>query len=151
MTFHVTAYMASGKMAGLPNVWGLVIHFLMIIVLFTKKENQTCLTLILPIHFCPKMLSAYYVCCINMYSMHCRILLPWYHQNTAFHQGIHSLLKQNNLPREHYKKIFGNYKPVIPRYIEWTIPCLLYQTRRKNPLVYTGKVLIIFFTIIIFL
>ena len=25
-----------------------------------------------------------------------------------------------------------------PRYVQWTIPTLLYQTRRNNPLVYKG-------------
>ena len=28
--------------------------------------------------------------------------------------------------------------PDNPRYVQWTIPSLLYQTRRKNPLVYKG-------------
>ena len=28
--------------------------------------------------------------------------------------------------------------PDTPRYLQWTIPNLLYQTRRKNPLVYKG-------------
>ena len=36
--------------------------------------------------------------------------------------------------------IFKNkIQPDTPRYVvQWTIPSLLYQTRRKNPLVYKG-------------
>ena len=33
---------------------------------------------------------------------------------------------------------FGKLLPDTLRYVQWTIPSLLYQTRRKNPLVYKG-------------
>ena len=29
-------------------------------------------------------------------------------------------------------------KPDTPRFVKWTIPSLMYQTKRKNPLVYKG-------------
>ena len=32
----------------------------------------------------------------------------------------------------------GNPEPDTPRYVQWTIPSLLYQTRRRTPLVYKG-------------
>ena len=36
-----------------------------------------------------------------------------------------------------------NIIPDAPRYVQWTIPNLLYQTRRKNLLVYKGLISII--------
>ena len=50
--------------------------------------------------------------------------------NAAFHRGLHSLLSDNTI----FKKI----KPDNPRYVQWVIPSLLYQTSRKDPLVYKG-------------
>ena len=48
-----------------------------------------------------------------------------------FHQGLHCLLR---------KKLFRQKYNFLdtPRYVQWTIfsTCILYQTRRKNPLVY---------------
>ena len=53
----------------------------------------------------------------------------------AFHLGLHYLQKKNNFQR---KKciflLFLNLKRVTHRNIQWTIPGLLYQTIRKNPL-----------------
>ena len=32
-------------------------------------------------------------------------------------------------------------RPDNPRYVQWTIPSILYQTRQKNPLVYKGLII----------
>ena len=45
--------------------------------------------------------------------------------------------KKDNQTKEY--NIFWKLKPDTPRYVQWTIPSLLYQTRRKNPLVYKGS------------
>ena len=33
---------------------------------------------------------------------------------------------------------FFKLQPDTPKYVQWTIPSLMYQARRKNPLVYKG-------------
>ena len=33
---------------------------------------------------------------------------------------------------------FEKYNLTLHRYVQWTIPSVLYKTRRKNPLVYKG-------------
>ena len=40
------------------------------------------------------------------------------------------------------KKIFRQ-KNTTPRYVHGTVPSLLYQTRRKNPLIYKGLILVV--------
>ena len=62
-----------------------------------------------------------------------------------FHQGLHCLLKiktssdkKNNVFLCFFLFFFFLRKPDTPRYVQWTIPSLLYQTRRKNPVVYKG-------------
>ena len=57
--------------------------------------------------------------------------------NAAFHQSLHYLLgqKQSSGKEIHFiRKLLT----LTPQYIQWTIPSLLYQTRRKNLLVHKG-------------
>ena len=57
--------------------------------------------------------------------------------NAAFHQGISTLFgKSKNIFRERNTNLVWKLQHVTPQYIKWTIPSLLYRTRRKNPLVY---------------
>ena len=65
--------------------------------------------------------------------------------DAAFHQGLHYWLRQNDLNRKKY----NFYLEIITcghliytmdhPYIQWTIPRLLNQSRRKNPLVYQPR------------
>ena len=57
--------------------------------------------------------------------------------NAAFHQGLHCLLKQIRFS-EKIQYVLLNYNLTPPRYLQWTISSLLYQTRRKNSIVYKG-------------
>ena len=59
--------------------------------------------------------------------------------NTAFHLSLHCFVikGKKDLPTKKYN-IFLNLYPDTPRYIHWTISRLLYQTSRKNTLVYKG-------------
>ena len=50
--------------------------------------------------------------------------------NAAFYQGLYCLLRQNWSSEKKYYFIYK--KPVILWYIQWSIPSLLYQTRRKK-------------------
>ena len=56
-------------------------------------------------------------------------------ENAAFHQGLHNLLRQNNIQRKKFNFIW-KLKPVAPQIIKCTLLSLLYQTRKKTPLVY---------------
>ena len=47
--------------------------------------------------------------------------------NVAFHQGLYCLLRSYLQKSENYDTL---------RYVQWTMPGLLHQTRRKNPFVY---------------
>ena len=57
-------------------------------------------------------------------------------QNAVFHLGLHCLRKK--ILRQIIQYFFLKLQPNTPRYVQWTIPRLLYQTRRKNPLVHKG-------------
>ena len=59
--------------------------------------------------------------------------------NAAFHKGLHCLVRKKT---DLLTKItfFLKLSPDTPRYVQWTIPSLSYQTRRKNPLVYKGLI-----------
>ena len=58
--------------------------------------------------------------------------------DVAFHQGLHCLLRQNDLHRKKY--IYFVNITCDPSFIQWTISSLLYQIRRKNPLVHKGLI-----------
>ena len=51
------------------------------------------------------------------------------------HQGLHCLLRQKQSQEEEIQFLSWELLPVTPRYIQGTIPCLLYSTRRKKSLV----------------
>ena len=54
--------------------------------------------------------------------------------NATFHLGLYHLLGQkqsSERERERNTIFFVKSQPVTPRYVQWTIPSLLYQTRRK--------------------
>ena len=57
--------------------------------------------------------------------------------NAAFHQGLHSLLRQEQSSEKEIQ-YFLEIITCDPQYIQWTIPSYLYQTRRKNPIVHEG-------------
>ena len=44
--------------------------------------------------------------------------------NAAFHQGLHCLKRSSDKRIQYFGKIIPN----TPRYVQWTIPSLLYQT-----------------------
>ena len=57
--------------------------------------------------------------------------------NAAFHQ-VNTVCKgKKDLQKKEYN-IFLKIITWRPRYVQWTIPSLLYQTKRKNPLEYKG-------------
>ena len=45
---------------------------------------------------------------------------------------------KKDLQTKEYNIFFLKLQPDTSRYVQWTIPHTLYQTRRKNPLVYKG-------------
>ena len=56
--------------------------------------------------------------------------------NAAFYQGLHSLLRHDLQIQK-----CNFYMEIIicdPHYIQWTIPNLLYQIKRKNLFVHKG-------------
>ena len=56
--------------------------------------------------------------------------------HNAFHQGLHCLLFGKNAIQRQKILFYLEIITCDPSiYIQWTIPCLLHQTRRKNPLV----------------
>ena len=53
--------------------------------------------------------------------------------------GSTLFVKVKKIFRQQIQFFFIKYKPTLyHRYVQWTILSLLYQTRRKNPLVYEG-------------
>ena len=50
--------------------------------------------------------------------------------HAAFHQGLHFLLNLKN--HQTKKNFFFKLQLDTPRYLQWTIPSLSYQTSRKN-------------------
>ena len=56
----------------------------------------------------------------------------------AIHQGLLCFEKVKLFFRNKSTIQFLKLKPDTPRYVQCTIPNLLYQTRRRNPLVYKG-------------
>ena len=59
--------------------------------------------------------------------------------NVAFHQGLHCKGKKD-LQTIKYINLLKKLQPDTPRYVQWSIPSLLYQTKRKSPLVYEGLI-----------
>ena len=56
--------------------------------------------------------------------------------NAAFHQGLHCLKGKKDLTKEYI--LFLNYNLTPLDMYNGHVYCLLYQTRRNNPLVYKG-------------
>ena len=54
-------------------------------------------------------------------------------QIEAFHQGLRCLLRQKE-KIQRKKTYFWKSQPVTPHYIQWIIPNLFDQTRRKIPI-----------------
>ena len=52
--------------------------------------------------------------------------------------GSTLFVKLKKICRQKNAIFFKKLYPDTPKYVQWTIPSLLYQTRRKNPLVYKG-------------
>ena len=50
---------------------------------------------------------------------------------------VYTVCKGKTILAEWDSILFGNYN-LWPQYIQWTIPSVLHQTRRKNPLVRKG-------------
>ena len=58
------------------------------------------------------------------------------YKRVAFHQGLHCLLSTKRYSI--FLSIFFKSSPDFPRYLQWTIPSLLYETRRKSLFIYKG-------------
>ena len=67
------------------------------------------------------------------------IFKQWRPRWNAFHQGL--LCKGKKIFRQMNTIYFWKLWPDIPRYVQWTIPSILYQARRKNPLEYKGLIM----------
>ena len=71
--------------------------------------------------------------------MKCSIILHFFR--------VYTVLKvKKDLQTKEYNVFLINM--TLPRYVQWTIPSLLYQTRKKNPLVYKGLNIIITLTVL---
>ena len=55
-----------------------------------------------------------------------------------YSSGSTLFVKVKQIFRQKNTIFFKNYNLTPHRYVQWTIPSLLYQTRRNNPLVYKG-------------
>ena len=57
---------------------------------------------------------------------------------TTFHQGLQCLLRHKQFTEKEIKfhSEIITWDPCV--YIQWTIPSVLHQTKKKNPLVHKG-------------